>query len=149
MNRRTYRALLYLLTAVALAAVAFALLLAGWLAALLLAITPASVPVLVGFRRSVRGLALVEAWLARELLGSDVRLAPVPWRGRGFWAAGKAVLGDPAFWRQQAFLVLRMLVGSTLAIGEFSLVAVGGGLAALQLYYRHWTATSGSRRSIR
>jgi signal transduction histidine kinase len=88
-------------------------------------------------RWSVRALALVEAWLARELLGSSVRLVPVPPRGRGFWAAGKAVLSDPAFWRQQSFLVLRMLAGATLAIAEFSLVAAGGGLATLPLYYRH------------
>ena len=136
-DRRTYRALLYLLTAVALAPVTFGLLLAGWLATLLLAVTPASVPVLIGFRWAVRQLAAAEAWLARELLGSQARLEPLPPRGRGFWAAGKAVLADPAFWRQQVFLVVRMVLGSAAAIGEFSVIAVGGGLVALPLYYHH------------
>jgi Putative sensor len=125
-DRRTYGAFLYLLSAVALGPVTFALLLTGWLAALLLAVTPASVPVLVGFRWAVRQVALAEAWLARELLGERTGLAPMPARGRGFWAAGKAVLADPAFWRQQVFLVLRMIGGSAIAIGEASLLAAGG-----------------------
>jgi signal transduction histidine kinase len=135
--RRTASALAFLVSAVVLAPVAFALLLAGWLAALLLAITPASVPVLVGFRWAIRQLALVEAWLARELLGAPVHVPAARRRGPGFWAAGKAVLVDRGFWRQQAYLALRVLGGSTVAIGEVSVLAAGGFLATLPLYYTH------------
>jgi signal transduction histidine kinase len=47
------------------------------------------------------------------------------------------VLADAAFWRQQAFLALRTTLGGAVAIAEVSLLAAGGGLAALPLYYRH------------
>src|SRR5581483_12482005 len=76
--RRTASALVYLVSAAALAPAVFGALLAGWLAALLLAITPASVPVLLGFRWTVRQLALVEAWLARELLGVRAYVPAAP-----------------------------------------------------------------------
>jgi signal transduction histidine kinase len=137
LDPRTYRALLYLLTGIAVAPVAFALLLAGWLTALLLAITPASVPVLLAFRWSVRQLAAAEAWLARELLGSRTQLAPPRRRRAGFWAAAESVLGDAAFWRQQVFLVLQVLAAPVAAIGELSLIAFGGGLVALPVYYSY------------
>src|SRR5262249_18488055 len=137
LERRTSGAFLCLRRAVALAPVVFALLLAGWLAALLLSVTPASVPVLLAFRWCVRRVALAEAWLARELLGARTRVVPARPRGSGFWAAGKAVLADSAFWRQQVFLVLRMVGGSAVAIGAASLLAAGGFAATLPLYYSH------------
>jgi signal transduction histidine kinase len=143
LDRRISGAFLYLLSAVALAPVVFALLLTGWLLALLLAVTPASVPVLVGFRWSVRQVALAEAWLARELLGAATRVDPARPRGAGFWAAGKAVLADAAFWRQQVFLVLRMVGGSAIAIVEASVLAAGGFLVTLPLSYRHTTSDAG------
>jgi signal transduction histidine kinase len=140
------KTLLYLLSAVALAPLSFAVLLGGWLACGLLAVTPAAVPALVGFRWSVRRLALAEAWLARRLLGSETRVAPARPRGRGFWEAGRAVLADAAFWRQQAFLLLRMVAGSALAIGETSVLGAGGGLVALPFYYRYSHADLGFTR---
>ena len=136
-DRRTYRALVYVLTAVAVAPLAFALLLAGWLAALLLSVTPASVPALLAFRTAVRWLALAEAWLARELLGSEARPAPAARRRSGFWGAGRSVLADPAFWRNQLFLAYRTTAGAAVAIGLVSAFALAGGLVALPLYYGH------------
>jgi len=131
------RTLLYLTSAVAVAPLTFGVLLGGWLAVALLAVTPGAVPALVAFQWAVRALASLEAWLARTLLDTTTRVQPGRPRGRGFWAAGGSVLADGAFWRQQVFLALRMVVGSSLAIGEASAIAAGAGLAALPVYYRH------------
>jgi hypothetical protein len=76
--RRTFHEFIYLLSGLVAAAVWFALLLVGWLAVVLSAVTPVVVPVLIAFRWATRGLAVGEAALARELLGVDARVAPGP-----------------------------------------------------------------------
>jgi hypothetical protein len=131
-DSRTYRALLFLASAVPLGAVEFALLLAGWIAVPLLALTPASVPALLGYRWSVRQVALVEAWLARELVGSRAALPPARPRPRGYWRAGQSVVADAAFWRQQAYLFYR-------ATGCWA-------LGVVQRSHRSWRAPRGSWR---
>ena len=45
---------------------------------------------------------------------------------------------DPAFWRQQAYLLLRMTVGFAVAVGELSLIAAALGWITLPIWYR-WT----------
>ena len=112
----TYRSLAYLLSALPVAAVALALFVAGWTATLVLAITPLVVVVLVGFRAATGLLARVDGALARSLLGIDVR-PPCSSGGRWFFGKARALLGDAAFWRQQAYLALRMTVGFVVAIG--------------------------------
>jgi signal transduction histidine kinase len=134
-ERRTYRELLFLLSAAPLAAAWFGLLLAGWLATLLLAVTPLVVPVLVVFRRATWLAAVAEAAVARELLGLDVRV-PAPVGGRGYWGRLRAGLSDPSFWTQQAYLFLRMLVGGALAVGVSSLVGGSVWLIGAPLTYR-------------
>src|SRR5438034_1217361 len=135
LEQRTYRALLFLFSAVPVAAIALGLFIAGWTLALVLAITPLVVPVLLGFRGAVRLLALGEAALARELLGAEVRVPPAR-TARGFWRAGLAAVGDPAFWLQQAYLGVRMTIGFGLAVGEATLIAAGLGLIATPITYR-------------
>ena len=49
-ERRTYRELLFLASGLALSGVWLGLLLAGWISAGVLAVTPLLVPVLIGFR---------------------------------------------------------------------------------------------------
>jgi signal transduction histidine kinase len=134
-DSRTYRAFLFLASAVPLGAVEFALLLAGWIAVPLLALTPASVPALLGCRWSVRQVALVEAWLARELVGSRAALPPARPRPRGYWRAGQSVLADAAFWRQQAYLFYRATGGWALGVAWTTLIAVAGYLIFLPAYY--------------
>ena len=52
------------------------------------------------------------------LLGTSLR-PPVASPGpRGFWRRGGNVLGDAAFWRQQAYLLLRLSLGFALAVGD-------------------------------
>lgn len=100
----TYRALLFYIGGVALGAVGLAVVITGWSLTLCLAITPLVIPVLIGFRAVVGVLARGEAGLAR-LIGVRTE-PPVQASGTGFWGRGAAVLGDRAFWRQQAYVLM-------------------------------------------
>jgi signal transduction histidine kinase len=133
------RTLVYLLAAVPVAALALAVLIAGWVVVPVLAITPLVIPALVGFRWAVGGLARVDGEIANGLLGTSVKpslRSPGP---RGFWRSGLNVLSDRAFWRQQAYLLLRQTVGFALAVAEFSLLAASLGALTLPIWYR-WNA---------
>jgi signal transduction histidine kinase len=115
----TYRALLFYVASLVLGVLGFALVCAGWAFTVCFSITPLVVPILIAFRLGVGALAGVEAAVARELLGVQVR----PQRrteGRGFWGRGFAVLRDEAFWRQQAHLLVACLLG-VVAIAPLSL----------------------------
>jgi len=134
---RPLRTLAFLLTAVPLGALGAAVLLAGWTLAPLLAITPAIVPVLLGFRAAVGWLARAEAALARSLLGVAVRPpTSTPVRRGGYWGRAVDLVSDGAFGRQQAYLLLRFVVGGALAIAVVALVGSALGAVALPLYYR-------------
>ncbi len=130
------RTLAFLLAAVPLGAVGVLVLIAGWTLTICLAITPAVVPVLLGFRAVVGQLAAAEARLARVLVGAAAVPAVAGGGGRNFWRRGYGVLVDPAFWKQQLYLLLRALLGWTLAIVEISLLAAALGAIALPIYYR-------------
>ena len=45
---------------------------------------------------------------------------------------------DPSFWRQQAYLLLRMTLGFALAVAELSLIAAAVGWISMPIWYR-WT----------
>jgi hypothetical protein len=134
---RAVRTLLFLLAAVPVGAVALALLIAGWIAVPLLAITPFVVPALVAFRVSVGGLARLDAELARELVGATAQPTVFSRGPSGFWHRAGNVLRDQAFWQQQAYLLLRLTVGFTLAVVEWTLVVASLGLVTLPAWY--WT----------
>jgi signal transduction histidine kinase len=134
--RARVRTLAFLLTAVPLGAVGVLVLIAGWTLTVLLAITPAVVPVLLGFRAVLGSLARAEASLANTLIGTSVRPPVTAAGGRNFWRRGYSVLWDPAFWRQQLYVLLRVLVGWTLAVLEVSLLATALGATAMPIYYR-------------
>ncbi len=134
---RTYRTLLFLAAAVPVGALALGVLIAGWTAGPLLAITPLVVPVLLAFRMAVGLVARTDAGLARGLLGVDPRVS-VNSGGRGFWGRGKAVLADPAFWKQQAYLLLRMTLGFATAVGELALIG-GSVFWILEPILYRWT----------
>jgi signal transduction histidine kinase len=123
------RTLLYLITAVPMGAVGAAVLIAGWVACIVLAPTPLVVPALAAFRIVVSALARAEAWLARTLLGAAVQPARRERYRGGYWRRATDVLSDEAFWRAQSFLLLRYLLGGALAIVELTLL--GAGLAAI------------------
>jgi signal transduction histidine kinase len=126
----TYRRALFSLGQMGLGAAAFALLIAGWTATLVLAITPLVVPLLIGLRMGVGLLAAAEASLARSLLGVDVR-PRVSTPSVGFWNRGFNVLKDGAFWKQQAHL----LMAWPLALLILAPVSWAVELASLPVWY--------------
>jgi signal transduction histidine kinase len=137
------RTLVFLLAAVPVGALALAVLIAGWVVVPLLAITPLVVPALVGFRAGVGGIARLDGAIANGTLGTSVR-SPLRSPGpRGFWRSGLNVLSDGAFWRQQAYLLLRQTVGLGVAVAELSLLATSLGALTLPIWYR-WSAEGSS-----
>jgi signal transduction histidine kinase len=134
--RRTFNELVYLLSGLVAAAAWFGLLLAGWLAVALTAVTPAVVPVLIAFRWATRGLALAEASLARRLLGVEARVTPATSGRRGYLDRIRGVLFDSAFWRQQSFGAIRMLAGFVAGIAAVSAVGSSLFLVSLPVTYR-------------
>ena len=138
MAARTVKTLLFLLASVPVGAVALGVLIAGWVAVPLTAITPLIVPVLYAYRAVVGGVARVDAELANELLGTDVH-PPVTSRGRGgFWRAAGNVLADATFWQQQAYLAVRTTLGFAVAVAEWTLLGASLSLVAAPIWYR-WT----------
>jgi signal transduction histidine kinase len=135
--KKIARTLVYLAAAAPIGAAALGVLIAGWVAAGVLAITPLIVPVLVAFRVAVGLLAQADAALARSLLGVDVHPRASS-GGPGFWGRSKAVLLDPVFWRQQLHLALRMTIGFALGVGAVSLLAASVGW----IFYPAWYQTN-------
>jgi signal transduction histidine kinase len=145
-ERRTYRELAFLLSGGPFAVLWFGLLLGGWLATVLLSVTPLVVPALFVFRATTRLAALVEAAVARTLLGVDVRIAPPAPSGRGYWGRIRAGVSDGAFWSRQAYLLLRVTLGFALAVGIVSLIATCALLIALPIFVAYrWDADVFSR----
>ena len=134
--KSSWRPFLYLASALVTGALGFGLLLAGWLAVCLLALTPLSVPALVAFRWGVGALAELESRLARLFLRKDVGPQRRTSGGGGYWGRGKAVLADRSFWRQHGVVLARTLVGWPLSVGAVSLVGSALWFVFLPIYYR-------------
>jgi signal transduction histidine kinase len=143
-DRRTYEALLFLLSAVPLGALWITVLFAGTLVTGLLAITPLVVPALIGFAALVRLLARAEGALANRLLGAGANAPRSAPAATGFWQRGWAVLTDPGFWKAQAYLLLRFVAGWPSALIPLMLLAHGLGAIAAPLYYRWVPADEGA-----
>jgi signal transduction histidine kinase len=135
-SAKTYRALLFYGAALGLGIAGFTLVLAGWPITLALAITPLVVPLLIGFRAAVGGLAYAQAAAARHLLGARVQ-PPVIASGTGFWGRGFGVLKDATFWKQQAHL----LISWPLALVPLSVLSFALQLVTVPIWYR-WTDSS-------
>ena len=131
----TYRGLLFGVSALPLGVVTLTVLLTGWGITVGLAITPLVVPLLLGLRFAVRQLAQAEAYLVRELLRFDVSLPSQRGTG-GFWQRLGHALADAAFWKQQAYLLLRVVLGWPLAILQLALLTAAVWAIALPLTYR-------------
>jgi signal transduction histidine kinase len=133
---QTYKAFAFYVGQLGLGVIGFALLLAGWPITLVLAITPLVVPLLIGLRTGVGLLAQGQGFLARELLGVRVR-PPATTPSVGFWSRGFNVVKDPAFWKQQAYLLLSWPM-ALIPLVAFYWVGV---LVGLPLWYR-WADSS-------
>ena len=134
---QTYRALLFAVAELGLGVAGFTLLIAGWTVTLVLAITPLVVPLLIGLRYAVGGLARAEAAVSNELLGTAVRPSTRS-AGTGFWDRGFKVLGDGAFWRQQAHL----LIAWPIALVPVAVLGWGLQLLSLPIWYRWVDSTN-------
>lgn len=133
---RVTHAALFVLSAVPLGAAALAVLVAGWSLTLSLAVTPLVVPVVIAFAAAVGLLARAEAGTARSLLHVPV-VGPGPSPAApGFWRRGWAAVADRRFWRAQAYLGLRIVVGWPLAFAWLGFVAAGLQGVAAPLTYR-------------
>ncbi len=143
-ERRTYRELLFLAGGIPLAGLWLGLLLAGWISAGVLAVTPLLVPVLIGFRGLTWAGARLEAALAGSLLGVEVQPPPLQAGTAGYWGRIRGILGEAAFWRQQVYLVLRMLLGFGMGIGAVVAPVASLGLIAMPVTYRFSTTNFGS-----
>jgi len=130
------RVVLFALSGLVSGAVAFGLLLAGWIALPLLAVTPLVVPALVAFRSAVGGLGRGEAELAARLLETEVGRPRLTSGGSGYWGRGRAVLADAAFWREQAYLLLRIVVAWPAGVVLASLIGASLWLIGLPVSYR-------------
>jgi signal transduction histidine kinase len=139
--RAGFRALLYLLLALPLGAVTLAAMIAGWVLCTLSAVTPLAPAALTAFRAVVGGLVRVDGALAGALLGITAE-SPTRAPGRlGYWRGARNVLADPVFWKQQVYLLQRLVLGFALAIAELALLTAGLGAVVQPIDYR-WMDTS-------
>jgi signal transduction histidine kinase len=125
----TYRGLVYLLCGLPLGLLWFVALVTGWSVVLSVAITPLVIPLLIALSLMTRGLATVEAEMARSLLGADAHAPGGPPRDIGWWARFRAMLGA-GFWRGQVLLLFRWFVGFPTAVLLLSLLAAAVGMIA-------------------
>jgi signal transduction histidine kinase len=141
-NRRAgFRTLLYLLLALPLGAVTLAVMIAGWVLCTLSAVTPLAPAALGAFRAVIGGLVRIDMALSESLLEITAG-SPTRSPGRlGYWRGARNVLADPVFWKQQVYLLQRLVLGFALAIAELALLTAGVGGIAQPIDYR-WMDTS-------
>jgi signal transduction histidine kinase len=143
-GRAGSRTLLYLVLALPLGAVTLATLIAGWVLCTLSAVTPLAPAALTGFRAAVGGLVRIDVALSDPLLGITAE-SPTRSPGRlGYWRGARNVLADPVFWKQQVYLVQRLVLGVALAICELALLTAAVGALVQPIGYRWMDTTLGS-----
>ncbi|MEJ3750185.1 sensor domain-containing protein [Actinomycetes bacterium KLBMP 9797] len=109
--RTTARALAYLATGIPAGAAGFAWTLTATLAVGLLAVTQLGGPAFLGAAWVTRRLATVERWRAGWVLGQPIAAPYVPTTADTIGRRVAAVAGQPATWRDVAWLVVLFPVG--------------------------------------
>jgi signal transduction histidine kinase len=140
-DRDTYRRLLFLSTALPLGTLWFAALVAAFALAVVLAITPLVVVVVIGFGVFVQLAARVECSVVRGLIGVPCYPAP-PLAGLGPLRRARAVVTGSAFWKAQVYLALRFVAGLPLAVAVLSLFGSALVLITGPIHYR-WIPQDG------
>ncbi|HEX3807221.1 MAG TPA: sensor histidine kinase [Gaiellaceae bacterium] len=130
------RRVLFAVSGLASGTLAFGLLLAGWIAVPLLCLTPLASPALVAFRAAIGGGARAEGQLANRLLGTEVGRNRLTSGGAGYWGRARAVAQDAMFWREQGYLLARVLVAWPLGVGVVTLFGSSLGLIGMPISYR-------------
>jgi Putative sensor len=90
---------LYLIAALPLGIVAFTVVVTGLSLGLGMLITLLGIPILLATFVACRGLAIVERLRAAPVLGEPIAPTERRWRQDGPWATTKAIVTDPAAWR--------------------------------------------------
>jgi len=105
-TRRAAAALAHLLTSVVLAPLAFVWALGTTLVSGVLSFTYLAPPAFLGATWVTRRLAALERWRASRVLGRHIEPPYAPLPGGHPWARGRALLRDPATWRDLSWLLL-------------------------------------------
>lgn len=121
MSRLGGRAVLHLLTSVVVGPFAFAWALATTLVSGLLSFTYLAPPVFLGATWVTRRVAALERLRAGWVLGRRIEAPYGPAPGTHLWRRGRALVREPATWRDLAWFVLALPFGLA---GAFVLVAV-------------------------
>jgi hypothetical protein len=121
---QSYRNLAYLVLGLPLGTAWFALIVSGVSVGVsLLAVALLGIPVLLGLWYAIRLFANVERSVASGLLGQRLPHAPMTGPGHGnLWVRLRAMVREPARWRELAYLLLRFPVG--IATATFAAVAL-------------------------
>ena len=132
---RTLRHLGLLVSAIPLGTAWFVLLVTGWSLGLGLLITLLGVPVLLGLAFAVRECARLERGLLDVVAGTRLAGPRRPiWSGSVLGALGHQAI-DPRAWRDQAYLLLRFVLGLPFALVALGLIGAGLQIAFAPTYY--------------
>jgi hypothetical protein len=124
----TYRRGAYLLVGAPLGLVWFVALITLWSLCLALAITPLAIPMLLALALATQAFARVEAAIAGALLGTATK-GPTFARPRGGIRAWLRQLFGSWFWRAQAHLWARWILGFPVAVTLVALLAAALGMS--------------------
>ena len=133
---RTVRHLGLLASAIPLGTAWFVMLVTGWSLGLGLLITLLGIPILLGLAYAVRECARFERGLLDVVVGTRLSGPARPlWTGSVLGTLSRQAV-NPAFWRDQAYLLLRFVVGLPLACVVLGVIGSGLQLIAAPTYYR-------------
>ena len=124
----------YLLVGLPLGVATFTIAVTGLSLAAGLAITLIGIPVLVATLFAMRGIAHLERRRAGALLGERVTDVERSWRGRP-WQTTKAATTDPAAWRDAAWSLLLLPVGTAGFTVAVTLWSTALGFVTSPLWY--------------
>ncbi len=133
---RTLRHLALLASAIPLGTAWLVMLVTGWSLGLGLLITLLGIPVFLGLVFAVRECARFERGLLDLVVGTRLSGPPRPvWSGSILATLSRQAV-DPAFWRDQAYLLLRFVAGLPLACVVLGVIGAALQLIAAPAYYR-------------
>ncbi len=133
---RTARQLGLVASAIPLGTAWFVMLVTGWSLGLGLLITLLGIPILLGLAYAVRECARFERGLLDMVVGTRLSGPARPlWTGSVLGTLSRQAV-DPAFWRDQAYLLLRFVVGLPLACLVLGVIGFALQLILAPTYYR-------------